>query len=68
MYTISDRKFRNENLSLVKQELILNNYPLNFIEIHLKNYRNKPQLSTQNLNNPITKPFDFQQCFTLPHI
>ena len=68
MYSLSEKKLHNKNLSLVKQELILNNYPLNFIEKYLKNYRNKLKLNIQNPNNPKTKPFDFQQCFTFLHI
>ena len=34
----------------------------------MKNYRKKLQLDPQKPNTPADKPFDFQQCFSLPHI
>ena len=51
MYSLSEKKLHNKNLSLVKQELILKNYPLNFIEKYLKNYRNELKLNIQNPQN-----------------
>ena len=52
----------------IKQALILNNYPLQFIEKHTENYRLIQNHNQQNSNTTLDNRFDYYECIFLPHI
>ena len=62
VYKICDKKFYENNIQIIKNELLLNNYPKIFIEKHLKI---QIELGAPPLRTPCANPFGvFRFCIT----
>ena len=71
---LSDPQFHNKNLELLKKDLLLNNYPIAFINKQIKNklfqYKNQQNHGTDinNNNNEQISEFDYKKIFVLPYL
>lgn len=70
VFNLSDEKFHKKNLQKIKEDLILNGYPENFIKKHVKNQKKK-YIQSINKNSQrceSSNNIDYKKIIILPHI
>ena len=72
IFKLSDPIYHQKNIKILKNDLILNNYPVSFIDKHIKNaiFRKNSHLSNLDLNNNNStgNKFDFKKIFVLSNL
>ena len=72
IFKLSDPQFHEKNIQNLKNNLILNNYPVSFIDKHIKNaiFRRNAQLANSDENETSENPnqFDYRNTFVLPNL
>ena len=69
VYKLSDPQLHQKNITALKRDLLLNNYPISFINKQIKNkcyqYKNINNNNNHSPNNNTS--LDFKNTFKLPH-